>query len=104
MVRLRDYSSAFSRNAIHDVIKYHDYSHFNWIYQQYNIKCRGTETSYFELLKKLYSSIAKDYRCEYVYKNELIKYLISQYGTKTTTAYNEFHVGNSIVDIALFNG
>ena len=104
MVRLRDYSSAFSRNAIHDVIKYHDYSHLNWIYQQYNIKCRGTETSYFELLKKLYSSIAKDYRCEYVYKNELIKYLISQYGTKTTTAYNEFHVGNSIVDIALFNG
>lgn len=52
----------------------------------------------------MYTSIAKDYRCEYVYKNELIKYLISQYGTKETTAYNEFHVGDSIVDIALFNG
>lgn len=104
MVMLRDYSSAFSRNAIHDVIKYHDYSHLNWIYQQYNIKSKGIESSYLELLKKLYASIAKDYRCEYVYKNELIKYLISQYGTKETTAYNEFHVGNSIVDIALFNG
>lgn len=104
MVKLRDFSSAFSRNVIYDVIKYHDYTHFNWINQQYNINNKETETSYLELLKKLYSSIAKNYRCEYVYKNELIKYLLSQYGTKETTAYNEFHVGNSIVDIALFNG
>lgn len=104
MIRLRDFSSAFSRNAINDIIKYQDYSHINWINKHYNISINSTSTSYFDLLKFLYSSIAKGYRCEYVYKNELIKYLIAQYGTKETTAYNEFHVGNSIVDIALFNG
>lgn len=104
MVKWRDYSSAFSRNAISDIIKYNDYSHIKWINKQYNVFSEGNEITYYDLLKKMYSTIAKEYRCEYVYKNELIKYLISQYKTKETSAYNEFHVGNSVVDIALFNG
>ena len=99
--RLRDFSSAFSRSAFVDVLNYGDYSHFNWLASRNDtLKC----TTYFELLKKSYSLISKYYRCEYVYKNELIKYLLDKYGTRDSVYFNEFRVGNSIADIAMFNG
>lgn len=103
MVKLRDYSSAFSRSAFQDVIKYNDYSHFDWLFNHY--KCSiGKSISYYDYIKNIYSIISKEYKCEYVYKNELLKHLICEYGTQRTSAYNEFHVGNSIADIVLFNG
>ena len=53
----------------------------------------------------MYRAIKKNYRCEYVYKNEfLTRLLIKKYGTKHTIAINEFKVSRSIADIALFNG
>ena len=101
LIRLRDLSSAFSRSAFVDVLNYSDYSHFNWLASRYDtIKC----ATYFELLKKSYSLISKYYRCEYVYKNELIKLLLNKYGTRNSVYFNEFRVGNSIADIAMFNG
>lgn len=57
------------------------------------------------ILKKSYSCLARNYRCEYVYKNELINQkLIKEFGTDSTIAFNEFKVGNSIADLAMFNG
>ena len=102
-IQLRDYSSAFSRSAFSDIIKYDDFAHFDWLYSQYSDSFKNG-ISYFNFLKTIYSIISKEYRCEYVYKNELVAHLIKLYGTKNTVAYSEFHVGNSIVDIALFNG
>lgn len=79
LIRLRDLSSVFSRSAFVDVLNYNDYSHFNWLLSKYNtINC----VTYFDLLKKSYSLISRYYRCEYVYKNELIKLLLKEYGTK----------------------
>lgn len=103
MVKLRDYSSAFSRSVFKDIVKFQDFSHLNWLCQHYR---RGStkDMSYFDYLKGIYFELTKEYRCEYVYKNELLGYLIKLFGTKDSSAYNEFHVGNSIVDIALFNG
>ena len=67
LIKLRNLSSAFSRNAFVDVLKDKAYSHFNGLASGCNtLKC----TTYFELLKKSYSLISKYYRCEYVYKNE----------------------------------
>lgn len=101
LIKLREVSSAFSRSAFVDVLNYNDYSHFNWLSAQYDIlKC----TTYFELLQKSYSFISKYYRCEYVYKNELIKLLLKQYGIKNSVYFSEFKVGNSIADIVMFNG
>ena len=101
LIRLRDLSSAFSRNAFVDILTYNDYSHFNWLSSKYsNLKC----TTYLELLKKSYSLISKYYRCEYVYKNELIKLLLKKYGTRNSVYFNEFKVGNSIADMVMFNG
>ena len=101
MIRLRDLSSAFSRSAFIDVLNYNDYSHFNWLASRYDIlKC----TTYSDLLKKSYSLISKYYRCEYVYKNELLKLLLKKYGTRNSVYFSEFRVGNSIADMVMFNG
>ena len=101
LIRLRDFSSAFSRSAFIDILNYNDYSHFNWLLSKYNLlKC----VTYSDLLRKLYSLISKHYRCEYVYKNELIKLLLTKYGTRNSVYFSEFRVGNSIADMVMFNG
>ena len=100
---LRDFSSAFSRGTVTDIIKYEDYSYLNWLYAEYGDKKKGVVT-YGEFLKSLYSELLKNYRCEYVYKNELIGRIVRKYKTTNTVAFNEFKVGDSIADIALFNG
>ena len=104
MERLRSYSSIFSRSVFSDIIEYDDYTRLNTIFNRYDSKKEYLAT-YFDYIKYLYRTIAKDYRCEYIYKNEIInKLLINKYGTKNTIAINEFRVQNSIVDFALFNG
>lgn len=100
MIRLRDISSAFSRSAFTDILLFDDYSHLDWLHSKYPTK----SCTYIDLLKKAYSTISRDYRCEYVYKNELIKLLLSKYGTNKTSYFSEFRVGNSIADMAMFNG
>lgn len=101
LIRLRDFSSAFSRSAFIDVLNFNDYSHFNWLVSKYDIlRC----ATYSDLLKKSYSVISKYYRCEYVYKNELIKLFLKKYGTRNSVYFNEFRVGNSIADMVMFNG
>ena len=100
-VRLRDMSSVFSRNVFVNVLKFDDYTRFNWlIYRYKNLKC----TTYLDLIKKSYSIISKYYACEYVYKNELIRLLLKKYGTKDTAYFSEFRVGGSVADMVMFNG
>ena len=102
--RLRSYSSVFTRKVFSDIINYNDFSHLNWLYSTYDQYQKGIE-SYFDYLLYLYKHIARFYRCEYVYKNEIInQLLLKTYGTKNTIAFNEFRVGNSIVDFAMMNG
>lgn len=101
LIRLKDLSSAFSRSAFIDVLNYNDYSHFNWLASKYGLlKC----ATYSDLLRKSYSLISRYYRCEYVYKNELIKLLLKKYGTRNSVYFSEFRVGNSIADMVMFNG
>ena len=102
LVKLRDFSSAFSRSAFIDVLNFNDYSHFNCLVSKYDILIRCA--TYSDMLKKSYSVISKYYRCEYVYKNELIKLLLKKYGTRNSVYFNEFRVGNSIADMVMFNG
>ncbi len=101
--RMRGYSSAFSRGAIMDIIRFNDFEHLSWVYKNYD-KGVVRANSYLDYLKLMYRALASNYRCEYVYKNEIIKELLAKYGTKGTTVFNEFKVGNSIADIAFFNG
>lgn len=100
----RSYSSIFSRNVFSDIIEYDDYTRLNTIFTRYDSSKEHCST-YFDYIKYTYKTIARNYRCEYIYKNEIInKLLLKEYGTKNTVAINEFRVQNSIVDFALFNG
>lgn len=102
--RLRSYSSVFTRKVFSDIVSYNDFSHLNWLYSKYDLYQRGID-SYFDYLLYLYRYIARFYRCEYVYKNEIInQLLLKTYGTKNTIAFSEFKIGNSIVDFAMMNG
>lgn len=104
MGMMRSYSSAFSRRVFSDIINYGDFSHLNYLIESYSPKVKQDDT-YLVLLKQLYKSMCKNYRCEYVYKNEIInKLLLKQFAGTQTIAFNEFRVVDSIVDLAMFNG
>lgn len=103
MDRMRSYSSVFSRALFTDIIKYGDCSRLDAIHDRYDGK-RKKEKTYFSYLKYLYRQISINYRCEYVYKNELIELLIKKYAHSNTVIFNEFRMQKSIVDLAMFNG
>lgn len=102
--RLRSYSSVFSRNVFSAILSYADFSHLNWLLTQYDEDFQA-ESSYMDYLSYIYKQLVRSYRCEYVYKNEIInRLLLRWYGTKNTICFNEFKVGDSIVDLAMMNG
>lgn len=103
MERLRSYSSIFSRRVFSDIIAYNDYSRINLLLHRYN--AQEHFLTYMDYIKYVYQIMVKKYRCEYIYKNEIInKLLLKRFGTKNMIAINEFRVNNSIADLVLFNG
>ena len=96
-------ASVFSRNAVTDVMKYRDFSQFDWVLSLCN-NLNGI-TTYLDLLNVVYRNMIKHYRCEYVYKNEIICHLVRSYRKSDhTVVFNEFRVADSIADLAMFNG
>lgn len=96
-------SLAFSRSAILDAMRYRDFSQLNWVLMQ----CEEKEkiVTYMDLMDLVYSNMLKHYRCEYVYKNEIVRHLIKNYRNSVgSVVFNEFKVSDSIADIAIFNG
>lgn len=100
----REYSSLFSRTAFNALLKYGCKDQFSQVFSCYDSSLHEYQDieSY---LNHVYRSISAHYRCEYVYKNELINsLLLKTYGTERTVAFNEFRVKDSIADMAMFNG
>ncbi|MFI3262405.1 MAG: sce7726 family protein [Rikenellaceae bacterium] len=105
--RSRDYSAIFSRRVFRSIIDNDDFSYIDIIANRYDrdLILNGKHSTYFEYIKYLYKHLSKEYRCEYLYKNTIInELLVKKHGTKSTIAINEFRAGDTIVDIALFNG
>ena len=101
---MRSYSSAFSRNVFSSIVSYSDFSQLNWLLRQYD-ENYYIENTYMDYMSYLYKHLIRSYRCEYVFKNEIInQILLKKYGTRNTIAFNEFKVGDSIVDLAMMNG
>lgn len=98
--RSRIYSSLFSRRVVSEVLKGH--------YESIDKICAFFEDNkeqktYFEYFTYLYQFMIRYYRCEYVFKNELIdKILPLHYMHQDTILFSEFHVGRSIADIVIF--
>ncbi len=94
---------AFSRNAVTDVIKYNDFAKLDWVLSL----CpeQGGISTYLELMDIVYQNMVKHYRCEYIYKNEIVKQLVRSFRkSDQTVVFNEFRVSDSIADLAMFNG
>lgn len=104
--KMRSYSSIFSSTSFSKLLKNEDYNFINNKIERYDrIKIGKQFITYSDYIGYVYNALRKDYRCEYIYKNELInEFILKQYGTKNTVVINEFKVGNSVADIVLFNG
>jgi hypothetical protein len=104
--RLRSYASIFSSTSFARLIKYEDFDFINKKIERYDSNKIGKKIiTYSDYICYAYNALKNDYRCEYVYKNEIInELLIKKYGTKDTVVINEFKVGNSVADMVLFNG
>ena len=101
--QLRGISSLFSRRIFSGILR-NDVSLLRQLTSMY-LPQNTCQESLSHIFKKSYSLLSKEYRCEYIYKNELLNQkLIKEYGTDKTIAINEFKVGCSIVDLAMFNG
>ena len=100
MARSRLYSSLFSRRVVSEVLK-GQYTAIDKI-------CAFFEDdkepkTYLEYLTHLYDLMMRYYRCEYVFKNELINEILLRHCTHPDTiALSEFHVDKSIADIVVF--
>ncbi len=71
-------------------------------YQSYNNTKLNTYQDFFE---DLYHSMLKNYRNEFIYKNEITnKVLLGKHNLNTTTILNEFRIGKSIADLVMLNG
>jgi hypothetical protein len=106
MERLRSYSTIFSSNAFLRLIGQSDFDFINKKIERFDTeKFKNKEKTYNQYLQYIYQALCNGYRCEYIYKNQIINdLLLKKYKLSSTIAINEFRVGNSIVDIAMFNG
>lgn len=106
MDRMRLYSSLFSRRTINNILSYGDFSNINRVWQicdQNNPKYK--EATYAEYFAGLYNALIQNYRCEYIFKNEVVnKILLRHFTNQDTVAFSEFRVDQSIADLAMFNG
>ena len=102
MARSRIYSSLFSRRVVGEVL--------NGQYTSIDKICAFFEDNkeqktYFEYFTYLYHFMMRYYRCEYVFKNEVInKILLRHFTHPDTISFSEFHVDQSIADLVMFNG
>lgn len=104
MDRLRSYSSVFSRSVFSRLIKFDDFTAINKIGRTYDSDLLREDISYGTYLDWMYLSLVESYRNEYVYKNVLANKIVASNTKRNITVFNEFRVGDSIADIATFNG
>lgn len=106
MDRMRLYSSLFSRRTINNILSYGDFSDINRVWQicdRHNPNYEGA--TYAEYFVGLYNALIQNYRCEYIFKNEVVnKILLRHFTNQDTVAFSEFRVNQSIADLAMFNG
>jgi hypothetical protein len=102
--RLRDYSTLFTRKR---VIEWLDSSldSIERSIKLYDKKWANSQANYLEYLKYVYYILEEEYANEYIYKNSFInEWLISELGKTNAIILNEFRIGKSITDLAMFNG
>ena len=103
--QLHYYASLCSGNVVQRSLKYNDYSAIFECLHRYDSDLMSRGLTYWDYFDYVYRILEKNYRNEYVYKNTLIKgYIVKEYSLKETKVFNEFRIGSSIADLAMFNG
>lgn len=102
--QLRDFSTFFTRSEVLRLLK-SDFKSVNTKLQRYDLIEKKRGCSYLEVLKEAYKNIQNSYQNEYVLKNEFLnKCLVDKVLNKNSIVFNELRLGNSIADLAIFNG
>lgn len=57
-----------------------------------------------QALKRVYSVLERDYRNEYVFKNEILQELLRNYSLRETRLLSEVRTGSSVADFLFLNG
>ncbi len=97
----RQYAQAFGRSVYADILRWGDSEMLSFLCRANR---RNEDVTFMDCLHRFYHSMKRNYRCEYVFKNEIIAKLKNHYARRQSLVVNEFHVGNSIADLAFFNG
>lgn len=102
MQNIRVLSQIFSPPMFQKIVRENDFVLFKkQIKKHFNTTSCNTNL---DIIKSLYKSLLKQYRCEYVYKNNLMLDIIKEHSLKTTLTLNEFKIGSSKADLVFLNG
>jgi hypothetical protein len=102
MQNLRVLSQIFSPPMFQKIVREDDFALFQRQTDKY-----FNATSYnsnLDIIKSLYKSLQKKYRCEYVYKNNLFIEIFKKEKLESTLMLNELKIGASKADLVLLNG
>ncbi len=99
---LRIISQVFSPPVFNKIVRENNFLPFKKKVAKYVNK--DYEYSNLQLIKFLYKSLQKNYRCEYIFKNNLILDILKNFCLKETLTINELKVGSSKADLVLLNG
>ncbi len=100
--KLRVLSQIFSPPMFQKIVREDDYVLFQKQIDKY-FNTTSYETN-LDIIKSLYKSLQKQYRCEYIYKNNLIIDIIKTHSLKSTLTLNELKIGDSKADLVMLNG
>ncbi|MGP5273686.1 sce7726 family protein [Psychrobacter faecalis] len=102
--QLRDFSTFFTRSEVLRLLK-SDFESVNTKLERYNLIEKKRGYTYLKVLKEVYKNNQNNYQNEYILKNEFLnKCLVDNVINKDSIVFNELRLGNSIADLAIFNG
>jgi len=103
---LKTISPVFSNSAFNRVVKEDEFDYMkNRATKYLSLNPELQINTYREFLEHLYDSMLKNYRNEFIYKNEIVnKIILGTHSLNTTTVLNEFRIGKSIADLVMLNG
>jgi hypothetical protein len=99
---LRILSQIFSPSMFQKIVRQNDTVLFEK--QTTNYFNASSYSTNLDIIKSLYKIFQKQYRCEYIYKNNLVLKLIKEHSLKTTLILNELKISASKADLVMLNG
>lgn len=102
---LRDFSTIFSRQEMLKLME-GDFFSLDLKLERYADEVpEKSKRTYLDFVRFAYATLEQFYPNEYVYKNLILKnVLIEELRTSDSVVFNEYRVGDSVADLAVFNG